>query len=478
MLLPLVLQTVREYHLLDPGDRVVVALSGGADSVALLWLLKALESTGDLEAKIAGIVHVNHQLRDEESARDEEFCRALAQRTGVRIEAFAVDARSASVTTKKSIEAAARELRYGCFDEAAKRMGANRVATAHTLDDQAETVLLRLMRGAGLRGISGIRVRRGLFIRPLLGCRRADLRRYLAARGESFCEDSSNLNLAVPRNQVRHALLPVIDQIAPSAVRALARFAEIAAADEQYLMRAAEAAAASVVLTTSGGNTSGESVVQLRVGPLNALPLAIRRRVVRSAAERVLGDGTLTAASIERVLRVARLPAGRGRIDLPQLAVERCDDVVLLRRGVRTQAGSASPFECSLPVPGTVTLPAGFEVTATFESAMAWSALPEYSGVRAALQASMLNFPLTVRNRRPGDRFRPFGAPGTRKLKDVLIDRRLPRSERDALPIVIDASGRIVWVAGVTIAEHCRVTTPDTGVVVLKLGRSRVEPGA
>jgi tRNA(Ile)-lysidine synthase len=346
------------------------------------------------------------------------------------------------------------------------------------LDDQAETVLLRLMRGAGLRGVSGIRVRRGVVIRPLLDCRRADLRAYLAARGESFCEDSSNLNLSVPRNRVRHALLPAIDQIAPSAARALARFAEIAVADEQYLMRAAEAAAVSVALPPAEGNASRGSVVQLRVGPLNALPLAIRRRVVRSAAERVIDDGTLTAASIERVLRVARLPAGRVRIDLPQLTVERCGDVLLLRRGVRTACVSASPFECPLPVPGTVRLPGGLEVTATFESSMAWSALTEWSGTRAALQASMVKFPLSVRNRRPGDRFRPFGAPGTRKLKDVLIDRRLPRSDRDGLPIVVDASGRIVWVAGVTIAEHCRVTMPDTGVVVLKLGRSRVEPGA
>src|SRR5262249_15113652 len=149
--------------------------------------------------------------------------------------------------------------------------------------------------------------RRGLFIRPLLGCRRADLRRYLAARGESFCEDSSNLNLAVPRNRVRHALLPVIDEITPSAARALARFSEIAAADEQYLMQTAEAAAVTVTLPPSERNTNRESVVQLRVETLNALPLAIRRRVVRLAAERVLDDGTLTAASIERVLRVARL---------------------------------------------------------------------------------------------------------------------------------------------------------------------------
>jgi len=478
MLLPLVVQTVREHHLLDPGDRVVVALSGGADSVALLFLLTALESTAELGAEIAGIVHVNHQLRGEESARDENFCRALAERTGIRIEVFAVDARAASVGTRKSIEAAARELRYDCFDEAAKRMGANRVATAHTLDDQVETVLLRLMRGAGLRGVSGVRVRRGIFIRPLLACRRADLRRFLAERGESFCEDSSNLNLDVPRNRVRHALLPVIDQIAPSGARALARFAEIAAADEQYLMRAAESAAASVALPSPEGNASRQTVVQLRVEPLNALPLAIRRRVVRSAAERVLDDGTLTAASIERVLRVARLPAGRGRIDLPQLAVERCGGVMLLRRGVGAAVRPAPPFECPLPVPGTVRLPAGAEVTATFEAAMTRSALTECSGIRGALQASTLNFPLTLRNRRPGDRFRPFGAPGTRKLKDVLIDRRVPRPERDALPIVTDATGRIVWVGGVTIAEHCRVTTPDTGVVVLKLGRSRVEPGA
>ena len=173
-----VLRVIRKHALLAATDRVAVALSGGADSVALLWLLVELGRAGDLPGAVTGVIHVNHGLRGAEAARDEDFCRGLADRLGLPIEAATIDVAGAARATRRSLEATARDLRYQFFTEAAARLGATVVATGHTLDDQAETVLLRLLRGAGSRGLAGIRLRRGSCIRPLLATRRDDLRRY------------------------------------------------------------------------------------------------------------------------------------------------------------------------------------------------------------------------------------------------------------------------------------------------------------
>jgi tRNA(Ile)-lysidine synthase len=477
----IVLRTLRDHAPMGAGDAILLAVSGGADSVAMLWLLRELETAGDLVAKLAGLVHVNHRIRGDESDRDEAFCRSLAERAALPIEVFGVDTLSAAKSSRRSIESAARALRYDCFATAAVRLRANRIATAHTLDDQAETVLLRLFRGAGARGVSGIRVRRGPFVRPLLGCRRDEVRRYLAARGEPYCDDSSNQSLTIARNRVRHLVLPAIQDFAPSAIPAIARFAALAEADERYLTREAEAAGAGVI-GPAGVNRNLEpgGVVQLDVEGLRTLPLAIGRRVVRLAGERLVPEGTLTATSIDRILRFASGPVAPRRMDLPQLVVERGSGLVMLRRRSTAEddAGESVEFECRFDVPGSVELPGGRVITAELVRGVSAATLTSYSGECAAVAVSAVEFPLGVRSRREGDRFRPLGAPGRRKLKDVLIDRRIPRLERDAIPIVVDARGRLVWVAGVTIAHDCRVTTPDTGVVVLKLGRSRVEPGA
>ena len=246
-----VLVTLRDHCLVRAEDRIAVGISGGADSVALLWILRELEGDRSLGASLAGLIHVNHGLRGAESRRDEEFCRELAERLCLPIEIAHVDVAAVARETGRSLEATGRDLRYRFFQDAASRMGATLVATGHTVDDQAETVLLRLLRGAGARGVGGIRVRRGAIIRPLLHVRRTELRTYLAERQEPFCEDSSNDDRSFPRNRVRHELLPVIERIAPGGPAALARFAALSVADETYLQAVATEAAAEIVLSDS-----------------------------------------------------------------------------------------------------------------------------------------------------------------------------------------------------------------------------------
>jgi tRNA(Ile)-lysidine synthase len=463
-----VLRVIRAHGLVAARDRVAVAVSGGADSVALLWLLHDLAADAELPGTLAGVIHVNHGLRGAEADRDEAFCRALAARLDLPFETTRADVAEKARAARRSLEATARDVRYAFFAEAAARLGATRVATAHTLDDQAETVLLRLLRGAGGRGLGGVRVKRGPFIRPLLTCRRGDVRRYLAARGESYCEDSSNASQSVPRNRVRHRLLPVIEDIAPRGIEALARFAQLAAADEAFLESLVSEEASSVVLSTENG-------VQLKRDALGHLPRAIARRMVRRALEQAQPAKAFSQRHVDAVLGLASDGAEGGHLDVPGLAVNLRGAEIVIKAVVGGPEGlplRVPEFCVPLPVPGRVDLP---EANVRVSASVYEGAPPLDGGMGggdiAVLQASALALPLTIRSRRDGDRLRPFGAAGHRKLQDLLVDRKVPRASRDSVPIVVDARGRIVWVAGITIDEACRVTAPEAGVVILKLHR-------
>jgi len=450
----------------SPSDRVAVAVSGGSDSVALAWWLHDRAVRG--RCAVAGMIHVNHGLRGAASDEDEAFCRALAARLGWPIDVARVDASARARVRRQSLEAAARDVRYDAFEAAADRLGATLVATGHTADDQAETVLLRILRGAGTRGLSGIRVRRGRFVRPFLTRRRAALRRDLERRGETWREDLSNLDVSIARNRLRHELMPVIARLSPSAVDALARLASLAADDEAFLEARAIEAMTSLVLSR-GGDESAPAVLDATA--LASLPPALARRVIRAAAA---GLAPATALAERHIEAVRGLAAGRGRyghLDLPGLTVD-------VRQGRMTirPAGPGTPapasFERMLEVPGMVRLPElGVAVGAELAAAGPGAAFESGRGDIAMLQASSLAGPLVVRSRQPGDRYRPIGAPGRRKLQDVFVDRKIPRDERDRAPVVTDREGRIVWVAGLGIAEECRVTAPEAGVVILRVSR-------
>src|SRR5579864_3074290 len=280
---PLLRRLLRVMHaqaLVAPGDRVAIAVSGGADSVALAWLMHDLQASGAAAFSLAGVVHLNHCLRGAESDRDEAFVRALGERLGLAVDVARRDIAADARAAHRSIEATAREARDAFFKDAAVRLHASSVATAHTADDQAETVLLRLLRGSGARGAGGIRPRRGCLVRPLLDMRRAALRADLVARGEAWCEDSSNAARSIPRNAIRHDLLPAIERLAPGGVMALARFAALARDDEAVLEEAAIKAARKIV-------SSEGAAVGLSRALLTGLAPAVARRVVRGALERV-----------------------------------------------------------------------------------------------------------------------------------------------------------------------------------------------
>ncbi len=394
-------RTIRKHALFPRGARVLVALSGGADSVALLHVLRELASEGDLT--LAGVTHFNHQLRGVESDADEAFCREAASALELPFEAGRADVAALARRSGRSIEDAARSARYAFFIEMADRLRADVVAVGHSADDQAETFLLRLLRGAGPRGLAGIRPRAGRIVRPLLEVERAELRRYAAEHELAFREDSSNADVRIPRNRVRHEVIPALQLYAPAIAVVLAREATIARQDEEYLESRAIDLAPSIVLRTECG-------IELDTAALRTLPPALATRVVRQALGATAAGRFIGFQHIERVLDLAAAESRDGAaVALPgQVARRRAGRIVL-------EAPAGEPFSnffrFPLSIPGEVACP-GWAVSAEPVSGAVEVAARRARGGEAIVAAAPLRGPLAVRTRRRGDRFHPLGMGG------------------------------------------------------------------
>jgi len=345
-------RTIRKHALLRAGDRVLVALSGGPDSVALLHLLLDLQRDGDLV--VAAVAHFHHQLRGVDADEDEGFSSDLAARLGLPFEVGRQDVRQAAREAGRSIEDMARELRYRFLHSAAERVRADVIAIGHTVDDQAETFLLRLVRGGGLRGLSGIRPRAGRVIRPLIEITRAELRAYSRERGLASRDDPSNRDLAIARNRVRHELIPYLErEFNPGITHVLAREASIARADDNRLHQEAIDLASTIVLSTSDGNT------QIDVAALRSLDSALSSRIALQALTRSSGGRFVGFDQVEQILRLAEGQDGAS-VDLPGQRATRRAGVIILgapaARIRRDNVGLANSFRFPLSIPGEVTL--------------------------------------------------------------------------------------------------------------------------
>jgi tRNA(Ile)-lysidine synthase len=458
-------RTVRKYGLLPAGSRVAVALSGGADSVALLHVLRGMAESGTF--RLVGAVHVNHLLRGAEADADERFCRDLASRLELAIDVERVDVAGVARATGGSLEHAGHIARHEFFGRAAARLGATAVAVAHTKDDQAETFLLRLLRGAGPRGLSGMHPRSGIVVRPFLEVSREEVRAFVSSNRLAFREDASNADLTIPRNRIRHELLPLVEQrYVAGIVDVLDREAAIARDDADYLEEVARTAAARLVSSTSRG-------VEIDAAALVREPVAIARRVIRIAQQAAAGQRFVGFDAVEAVLHFA-VSKSTGQLDLPGHRVNRRGGAVVLStsRG-REKPAPAADFSYQLEVPGQVVVPeAACAISAATANVRSRRSAIEVWPVSAdrdqvVVEARCLTGPLSVRNRRPGDRFRPLGLRGRKKLQDLFVDAKIDRFERQNVPVIVDSAGRIVWVAGHALAEEFRVTDTTRAVVIL-----------
>jgi tRNA(Ile)-lysidine synthase len=449
-----VLAYIRKHALLKAGDRVGVAVSGGADSVALLRLLL------DLRAEIGivlSVVHFNHQLRGAASDADAQFVGDLARHRKLDLHSENGDTAAYSVHKHLSIETAARELRYGYFRRLLTEARLNRVATAHTLDDQAETVLLKLTRGAGSRGLAGIYPQRSVggeatIIRPLLATRRKDLEAYLKDLGQPWREDASNRDLRHARNRVRHGILPRLERFLNPAVReALAETAEIARAEEDFWQSVVAQELAQV--WTQQDDSRGT----LKSAALVALPLAFQRRVVRAAGESL--GLRLEFHHVEDILALASTPSAKST-ELPNgWIMSRNKHHLCLER----KSGIASSdYEYPLRVPGSIVIP---ELNSLVEAVLVPRNRVEAYNPDHLLKRALLGNELRVRNWRPGDRFWPAHTKAPKKIKELLPANGRSSRERRLWPVVVSGS-EVIWVRGLPTPAKLHPHDGDEAVAI------------
>jgi tRNA(Ile)-lysidine synthase len=431
--------------MLAGGEHVLIALSGGADSSALLSILAFLAPEWRLRLSA---LHVDHGLRAD-SARDGEHARALGARLGVPVAVVVV-----TVTAHGSWEDAARRARYAALEAHANRIGADRIAVGHTADDQAETVLMRLLDGTGLRGLAGIPPTRGRIIRPLLDLRHRQLVAHLEARGIGWLEDPTNRDPKFLRNRIRHDVLPLLAAAHDGDLSAkLSRVAAEARRAVDTLERMATDALERLA------TPDGDALILTR-SAVAALPPLVADDVLRQSAARVGSHPPLRAWAHRGLRRVLATPPPRRPFRLGGVTLEVSGD------RVRIAASAPSRMQSRvLVVPGVTEMPEIGLCLEAREVAAADYVIPR-DRARVAFDADALPTPLHVRGRRRGDRFRPFSGSGRRRLKTLLIDAKVPRWDRDRWPLV-EAGGEIVWVGGLRRGAQAPITAATRRILEL-----------
>lgn len=424
--------------------------------MALLALLHHLQAVYEMSLVV---VHIDHQLRGRESARDRCFVQQQAARLGLPLYGVAVDVKQHQQASGLSSQHAAREVRYAALMQLQQQIGAARIALGHMADDQSETLLMRLLRGTGPAGLSGIPPVRLPYVRPLLGVRRGTIMDFLKTEGIPWVQDSSNSKRIYQRNRIRLDVLPALRAYNPQIDQRLYELTEMLAAEHQLLERQVDDWYSRIV------SQGADQRLVLQCQAYARAPLAIQRRLLRRLADQWIDTPSVVRFShIENFrLLLARGKVGQ-RLTLPgQWLVERHGDVAVMWRG----AASADDVPVVvLSVPGQAVLQAfNAVVTAEFLSTIPSPLAPERDVVY--IDAASIQMPLTVRTRWPGARFHPLGAPGHKKLKSFFIDKKVPRSERARIPLVMSGA-EIVWVAGYQLGNRFRIRQETRQVIRLQ----------
>ena len=464
------LSFIREYGLVSGNEKVLVAVSGGPDSVCLVHLLNSIKDELNIQLHIA---HLDHGLRGEESEAEAHYVSGLAEKLAIPITVEKRDAGEWGKANKISLEEAAREVRYKFLDEIAREVGASRVAVGHTRDDQVETTLMHYLRGAGIQGLRGLRPAAPLpysskedgiwVIRPLLALNRQETVSCCHDYGLQPCVDSSNKDTKFLRNRIRLELIPLLRQYNPEIDNALVRLADLAGEDADFIDEQASAVC-SQVTTREGGMTCLDS------GKVRGLPLALQRRIFRI----VLGQsyGSLKDVEATHVDSLVRLLFGNtGKcIHLPDgvLATNERNRMVISDPGASVCPWPLLDTSYSLKVPGETMVP-GWRVTADIINENFYREDDIFS---ASFDLAKTGRTLFVRGRKPGDRFHPLGMMHSRKLQDFMVDSSIPRTWRDTVPIVCSPS-QIIWVVGWRMDDRVKVTTSTEGVLRLEFHRAK-----
>ncbi len=464
------LRHIQAEKFLQPGDRVGLAVSGGADSVALLLLLLELREKLGI---VLSVVHFNHKLRGKASDADEKFVAKLAAKYRLELHSASLDVAKKAKKERANLEDAARRARYDYFRSLAESGVCTRITVAQTADDQAETVLAHLLRGTGLAGLGGIHPIAGPVVRPLLTVRRSDLRAYLRRKKQNWREDVTNRDTKRLRARIRSKLLPLLEkQFQPAIVEHLATLADLAREDEAALQTHAELRVRALAKETHGivripaseiaGSRSASGSLQGTKSENEQIAVnsvGIPKRMIRHITANIKPRaGQLGANHVEAVLELARSGRSGSSLSLPGgVEVRRERDTLVFRAAENAKSGSARHAACeyayNIDLAGTsqnVQVP---ELSCVFRlRVIDWPPQRgETNSEEKVLDRDRLRSPLVLRNWRPGDRFRPFGHQNAHKLKRLLNEKRISRWERDGWP-VLTSGGVLVWARGFLVA--------------------------
>lgn len=460
MLTKKVLSTISRNSMLDEGDRVLVAVSGGVDSVVLLDVLCQLAPIYKLELFLS---HLDHQLRGEDSRGDARFVSQLASRLGIELVSESVDVSAIARNKKLGIEEAARMVRLRFLRETAIDLKSDKIAVGHTANDLAETILFNLIRGSGLTGIGGIKPVSLPFIRPLIDVTRDEIVSYANQKGIAWRYDRSNADTRFTRNLIRHQIIPVLEGLNPRFVIAMSRTAEIVRDQNQALHDLVDPLLQDAIIEES------KHSICLNRNYLKSCSPGVLRALLRQALEKVRGNlQAISKENIDDLCNLIKSSRSHGELHLPHAQARLQEDELALSQPKPGRIPRQDRQETEVPL-GSTNFPA-FGIGLDIEISP-WNRQIDVLNTRDAnteiIDADKVSFPLKLRNRRPGDRFSPLGLSATKKLKDFFIDSHVPFYERDKVPLLCDQRG-IILVIGQRISDTVRVDTTTRRVIVIR----------
>ena len=465
-------RTVAEHCMLAAGESVLIGVSGGPDSIALTYVLQTLAAEYSLRLAVA---HVNHCLRGADSDRDAEFVADMARQLGLPFYMEKKDVFQIQQREKLCLEETGRKVRYRFFDQICAAYGFNKIAVGHHGNDNAELVLMNLLRGSGSLGLSGIApVRDGRIIRPLIHLERSEIVDYIAEKRLACVSDASNSDLSFKRNRIRHHLIPELEKsYNPAIVKTINRLGAILRAEDQWIEQLLSSEFSDCISVKAPG------VVRINLMPFQGLALAARRRIIRRAILAAKKDlRRISLGHIDNVLSLVDKSPGTGSLNLPAgIRVVRLATELMLYSGRSGPAAinggledsAAMDYRYTVTAPGTLNIrQAGAAIKLTEIDA---GDLPDFSTVGknlAFIDMDCLQFPLVVRNRRPGDRFFPLGLNGTQKVKKFFSANKISGLERQLCPLVL-SGGNIIWVAGHRIDDRVKVVSATRRILKAEL---------
>lgn len=446
-------KTITDHDLIDPGNAVLIALSGGPDSVALLDILCRMRKRLKLDLSA---VYINHLIRPKAASRESSFCEKLCEKLKVKFISVSSDVPTLAAKSKQSLEQAGREVRYFTFERIAKDNSIDRIVLGHHADDRVETILFRILRGTGISGLKGIPIKRGKIVRPLFYVTKSEILAYLVERNLEFCVDRSNLKTDYRRNRIRLKLLPEIRRtLNPAVDSALLGLGETAEAEDRFLESLAAKAIKKAVRYSPGGK------IELDLKLFTNYDLWLRRRLIRYCVTQLSPSSLAPDRKVTERL-VNKASTGKCSISIPGgiQATEVNGKLVFQKKRKQDfceelRSGTVKPLDNP-------------RINLKFGS-VGRKAVPVKKKRRSSkvwIDAGSVKLPLTVRSIRPGDRFQPLGMKGSKKVGDYLTDRKLHPVYRDEIPVVCDGEG-IVWLLGFEIDE--RVKIDNSTVKVLQI---------